>query len=151
MARDLGPIRMRAFVLLAVAGCASPAQLQVARTNMLVPGASPLASGTCAATLTVRVRDAAGNPVPGATVTSHESERMNAPSMVPTQHAYATLPVVTNARGEASVCPPERLPGAGTDMVMFTRWMGAYIEARLDERVGRLLPPYRDAIVLGMP
>ncbi len=142
---------MRALVLLALASCASPARLPVTRTNALDPGASPLASGTCAATLTVRVRDATGNPVPGATVTSHESERMNAPSMVPTQIAYATRPVLTNPRGEARVCPPERLPGSGDDMAMFTRWMGAYIEARFEARVGRLLPPYRDAIVLGMP
>jgi hypothetical protein len=34
---------------------------------------------------------------------------------------------------------------------MFTHSTGAYIEAKFNERMGRLLPPYHGAIILQMP
>ena len=140
---------MRALVLVAVAGCASPARLQVMRTNVLVEGAPAQADGTCPATMTVRVVDGARNPVPGATVTTHEGERMTAPSMVPMQMAYATVPVITDTHGEATVCAPDRLRQFKNDW--FTHATGAYIEARFADRSGRILPPFHDALVLRAP
>jgi hypothetical protein len=140
---------MRAVVLVALLGCSTPTRLGVTRVNVLAEGAHFELDGTCPATMSVRVLDGARNPVPGATVTSHEGERMNGPSMVPMQTAYATLPVITNTHGEATVCAPERLLQYQKDM--FTHSTGAYIEAKFNERVGRLLPPYTGAIVLQMP
>ena len=140
---------MRAVVLVALLGCSAPTRLGVTRINVLAEDAHPEPDGTCPATLTVRVLDGARNPVPGATVTSHEGERMNGPSLVPMQTAYATLPVITNTHGEATVCAPDRLLKYQKDM--FTHSTGAYIEAKFNERVGRLLPPFHDAIILRMP
>ncbi len=140
---------MRAVVLVALVGCAAPVRIGVTRINVLAEGAHPEAEGTCPATMNVRVLDGARNPVPGATVTSHEGERMNGPSLVPMQTAYATLPVITNAHGEATVCAPDRLLEYQKDM--FTHSTGAYIEAKFQERVGRLLPPYDGAIILRVP
>lgn len=137
---------MRALVVVALVGCAGPTRLQVMRTDVLVETAQPVADGTCPATMTVRVLDGARNPVPGATVTSHEGQRMHAPSMVPTQTAFATLPVITNAHGEATVCKPEALPAMKNEY--FSHSTGAYIEAKFAERTGRLLPPYRDALIV---
>jgi hypothetical protein len=141
---------MRAVVLVALVGCAGPTRLQVMRTNLMASDVYAVTDGTCPATMTVRVLDGARNPVPGATVTSHEGERMNAPSMVPTQMAYATVPVITNARGEATVCRPDRLLKHEKN-AMFTHSTGAYIEAKFTDRTGRLLPPYDGAIILRAP
>ena len=136
-------------MLVALVGCAAPVRVGVTRINVLAEAAHPEPDGTCPATMRVRVLDGARNPVPNATVTSHEGERMNGPSLVPMQTAYATLPVITNAHGEATVCTPARLLKFPKDM--FTHSTGAYIEAKFQDRVGRLLPPYQGAIILRMP
>lgn len=142
---------MKLVFALALVGCAAPTRLAVTRTNVLVEHAAPEPAGTCPATMKIRVVDDLRNPIPGATVTSHGGERMTAPSMVPTQATFVTVPVVTDAHGEAHVCTPQRLRGGGNDMAMFARETGTYLEATFGERTGRLLPPYDGAIILGMP
>ncbi len=137
---------MRLAALVLVAGCAAPTRLQVIRSSLAGGGPHGEPSGTCAATLRVRVVDGGGSPISGAMVVSHEGEYMNAPSMVPSQFAYATAEVVTNARGEATVCKPEGLRQYEKDM--FTHSTGAYIEAKFDNLAGRALPPYRGPIVV---
>lgn len=140
---------MRALILVAIAGCASGPRLQVMRTDAGVPNPKPMEEGTCKPDLRVRVQDAAGNPVPGASVVSHQTQRLNAPSMVPTEINYTSLPVLTNPRGEANVCTPAKLANLAAGFAILSQWTGEYIEARFGDRVGRVAAPYRDAIVLG--
>ncbi len=140
---------MRALVLVAVVGCSAPVRLQVTRRNGHIANAPPEASGTCPATVTVRVVDGKRAPVPGASVTAHQRQSTNMPSMVPTYELYATTPVITDVNGEATVCRPDRVVPTRGDW--FTNRDGGHVEATFGERVGRLDPPFHDAIVLRMP
>jgi len=137
-------------VLVLLAACSAPVRLQVIRTN-LIPTGSQVGepNGACDATLDVRVVDASGGPVPGAVVVAHEGEAMSAPSMMPNKLAYATAEVVTNTKGWATVCKPESLRQFPKDM--FTHSTGAYVEAKFGPLAGRVLPPYREPIVVRMP